>query len=98
MFLGRVVGRVWSSIKNPSLEAQRLLVVQPVSADGAPAGKRIICADGTGRAGAGELIYWCRGREASYAFLPQEIPVDTAIVGIIDSLNIPPPKTGEPPC
>lgn len=87
MFLGRVVGRVWSTVKNPSLSGQRLLVVQPVMPDGAPRGKQLICADATG-AGAGELIYWCRGRESSFPFLPEEVPTDATIVGIVDEINL----------
>ena len=87
MFLGRVVGRVWSTIKNPSLHAQRFLVVQPVTPDGTPHGKQLICMDTTG-AGAGELIYWCRGRESSFPFLPEEVPTDATIVGIVDEINL----------
>ncbi len=87
MLLGRVVGRVWSTVKSPALEGQRLLVVQPLTADLTPAGKRLICTDCTG-AGAGELVYYTRGREASYAFLPLEVPSDNTIVGIVDELHL----------
>lgn len=87
MYLGRVVGRVWSTAKDANLTGHRLLVVQPLTARLEPAGKRLICADSTG-AGAGELIYWCRGREASFPFLPAEVPVDTTVVGIVDSVDV----------
>ena len=87
MFLGRVVGRLWSTVKNKGLDAQRLLVVQPVTPEGKPTGKLLICTDSTG-AGAGELIYWCRGRESSFPFLPAEVPTDTTIVGIIDEVHV----------
>jgi microcompartment protein CcmK/EutM len=87
MYLGRVVGRVWSSIKNPGLNSQRLLVVQPVSPQGDPNGKTLICTDATG-AGAGELIYWVRGREASFPFAPEEVPSDACIVGIVDEVHL----------
>ena len=73
MFLGRVVGCVWSTAKSPGLEGQRLLVVQPLTPELASTGKRLICTDSTG-AGAGETVYWCRGREASFPFLPAEVP------------------------
>ena len=85
MYLGRVVGRVWSTVKDSNLTGQRLLVIQPLTPRLEPAGKRLICADCTG-AGAGELIYWCRGKEASFPFLPAEVPVDTTVVGIVDSV------------
>jgi ethanolamine utilization protein EutN len=87
MFLGRVVGKVWCTTKLPALDSQRMLVVQPVSPEGAPNGRQIICLDVTG-AGAGELIYWCRGRESSFPFLPAEVPVDATIVGIVDEVNM----------
>jgi len=87
VFLGRVIGRVWSTVKTPSLSGQRLLVVQPVMPAGAPAGRQLICTDPTG-AGAGELIYWCRGRESSFPFLPDEVPTDATIVGILDEVKL----------
>jgi ethanolamine utilization protein EutN len=76
MLLGRVVGCVWSTIKDSHLEGQRLLLVQPMTPELKPTGKRLVCADWTG-AGAGELVYWTRSKEASYAFLPAEVPVDS---------------------
>jgi ethanolamine utilization protein EutN len=87
MYFGRVVGCVWSTMKDPHLLGQRLLVVQPLSPELEVKGKRIICADCTG-AGTGELVYWVRGKEASFPFLPQEPPVDTTIVGIVDSVHL----------
>jgi ethanolamine utilization protein EutN len=87
MYLGRVVGSVWATMKDLRLEGHRLLMVQPLTPELQPTGKRLICADWTG-AGAGELVYWTRSREASYAFLPQEVPVDSTIVGIVDSISV----------
>jgi microcompartment protein CcmK/EutM len=87
MQLGRVIGRVWSTVKAPNLEAQRLLIVQPVTPELKNTGKPLICTDAVG-AGAGELIYWCRGRESSFPFLPMEVPTDNTIVAIVDELHI----------
>lgn len=87
MQLGRVVGRVWSSVKNYGLTSQRLLVVQPVKADLTASGRCIVCTDCTG-AGAGELIYWVRGREASFPFTPEDVASDATIVGIVDEVNL----------
>jgi ethanolamine utilization protein EutN len=87
MQLGKVVGRVWSTVKNRSLESQRLLIVQPLTTDLQETGKQLICTDATG-AGAGELIYWCRGKEASFPFLPVEVPTEATIVGIVDELKV----------
>jgi ethanolamine utilization protein EutN len=87
MQLGRVVGRLWCTVKDNNLNGQRLLVVQPVTPEMKNTGKQLVCADATG-AGAGELIYWCRGKESSFPFLPDEVPVDAVIVGIIDEMHV----------
>jgi ethanolamine utilization protein EutN len=87
MYLGRVVGRVWSTVKDPALHAQRLLIVQPVTPEGAPTGKQLVVTDSVG-AGAGELVYWSKGKESSFPFLPAEVPTEMTIVGIVDSLQV----------
>lgn len=87
MLLGRVIGSVWSTVKDPRLDGRRFVVVQPLTPELKPTGKRLVCADWTG-AGAGETIYWTRSREASYAFLPDEVPVDATITGIVDSIHL----------
>ena len=87
MFLGRVIGCVWATAKNPSLEGLRLLLVQPLTPELQNTGKRLVCTDSTG-AGAGELVYWVRGREASMPFLPRLVPADATIVGIVDEVQV----------
>ncbi len=87
MYLGRVVGCVWSTIKNQSLTGLRMLVVQPLTPELKNTGKPLICTDSTG-AGPGEVIYWVRGKEASFPFGTSEPPVDTTIVGIVDSVHV----------
>jgi ethanolamine utilization protein EutN len=64
-----------------------MLVIQPLTPELANTGQRLICTDCTG-AGAGELIYWVRGREASYALLPAEPATDTTVVAIVDSVHL----------
>src|SRR2546421_5553794 len=86
MYLGRVVGSVWAPVKNPAMTGCRMLVVQPLTPELGNTGKPLICTDCTG-AGAGELVYWVRGKEASFPFLPQEAPTDTTVVGIVDSVD-----------
>jgi len=88
MILGRVIGKVVSTIKDGSLTGQRLLIVQPIDRHGQPKGKPIVALDSVG-AGAGEMVYWCKGKEASFPFLPAEVPTETTIVGIVDAVNIP---------
>ena len=87
MYLGRVVGCVWATVKNKGLDGQRMLIVQPMTPELKPTGKRLVCTDCTG-AGAGELVYWCRGKESSFPFLPDEVPTDTTIVGIVDRVDV----------
>ena len=95
MNFGRVVGCVWATVKHPHLVGQRLLVVQPLTPQLKKTGKQLICGDSTG-AGAGELVYWVRGKEASFPFLPKEPPLDTTIVGIVDEVHVPMPPASAP--
>jgi ethanolamine utilization protein EutN len=91
MQIGRVIGNVVATMKNSSLEGQRLLIVQPLTPDLQNTGKQIICTDAAG-VGAGELIYWCRGKEASFPFRPAEVPTEATIVGVIDEIHISEPR------
>jgi microcompartment protein CcmK/EutM len=88
MLLGRVIGKVVATMKNESLSGHRFLIVQPLGRNGRDKGKPLVALDSVG-AGAGEKVYWCRGREASFPFLPAEVPTETTIVGIVDRVNIP---------
>lgn len=87
MYLGKVVGCVWSTAKDERLTGQRLLIVQPLTPELQPTGKKLICTDCTG-AGAGELVYYCGGKESSFPFLPAEVPTDRTIVGIVDAVHL----------
>jgi ethanolamine utilization protein EutN len=87
MLLGRVVGCVWATVKDSHLEGQRLLLVEALTPELKPTGKRLVCADWTG-AGPGELVYWTRSKEASLAFLPAEVPTDATITGIVDAIHV----------
>ena len=88
MLLGRVVGNVVSTIKHPGLVGRKLLIVQPIDRNGRDKGRALVALDAVG-AGAGETVYWCRGREAGFPVLPDEVPTEAAIVGIVDAINIP---------
>ena len=58
-------------------------MIQPLRPDRSPAGRPIVAVDSVG-AGAGEDVFYVRGREASFPFLPDEVPTDAAIIGIVD--------------
>ena len=83
MQLARVVGDVVATVKDPALAAHKLLVLQPVTPDRAPAGRTLVATDCVG-AGVGEHVFFVRGREASFPFLPAEPPTDACVVGIVD--------------
>jgi microcompartment protein CcmK/EutM len=88
MQIGRVIGNVVCTIKSPPLEGKKLLVVQPQDRSGKDHGKPLVAIDAVG-AGAGETVYWCRGREASMPWYPeQEVPTEASIVGIIDEIHL----------
>ena len=84
MQIARVIGTVVSTVKNETLEGRKFLLVQTLDADLNDKGKPQIALDAVG-AGVGELVFWCRGKEASFPFKRDETPTDCTIVGIIDS-------------
>ena len=83
MQLARVLGEVVSTVKDPNLTGQKLLVLQPLSASGDPVGRTLVALDSVG-AGAGENVFFVRGREAAFPFYPSEPPTDAAVIGIVD--------------
>lgn len=87
MQLARVVGTVVATRKDEALRGVKLLVVQPLAADGRPAGAPFVATDAIG-AGAGEEVFWVRGREAAIPFAPDEVPADATLVGIVDHWNV----------
>ncbi len=89
MLLGRVIGTVVPAVVSEGLEGVSMLWVQPLTKQGEPAGRPIVCADSTRMAGPGELIYYESSREAALALDPWFVPVDDAIVGIVDGVHLP---------
>lgn len=83
MELAKVIGRVMATVKDPSLEGVRLLVVQPQTAAGEPVGEPMIAADAL-QAGPGDIVSWVTGREAAMALPVKFSPVDCAVVSIVD--------------
>ena len=87
MDLARVIGRVVCTHKNGSLDGRKLLLVQPVTVEGRDTGKPLVAIDAVG-AGAGERVFYVTGREASFAFIPDHVPTDASIVGIVDRVDL----------
>ena len=94
MQLGRVVGTVVTSTISPGLEGVRLLIVQPLDREQNPKGRAVVAADGVASAGPGEAVYFVASREAALAMPETFVPVDHAIVGIVDAFE---PLQGEKP-
>ena len=88
MMLARVVGEVVSTIKRPQFEGAKLLILQPETPDGAAAGTAILAIDSVG-AGRGELVIAVlEGRAAGEALGRKLAPVDAAILGIVDQVDV----------
>lgn len=85
MQLARVIGTVVASQKYEGLEGVKFLLVQPLDHALQPQGAPSVAAD-TVRAGPGELVYTVGSREAALAMDPWFVPVDLAIVGIVDDV------------
>lgn len=95
MLLGRIVGTVVPCVVVPGLEGVPMLLVQPLDKHGRPKGKVLVAADSTRMAGPGELVAYEGGREAALALDPWFVPVDHAVVAIVDTLHV--PGKGEKP-
>jgi ethanolamine utilization protein EutN len=97
--LARVTGTVVASVKVPGLEGVRLLLVQPLDRRRQPVGAQVVAADAVHMAGPGELVYIVAAREAAQAMPDPFVPVDHAIVGIVDAVRsvADDDTAGEPP-
>ena len=89
MQLARVIGNVVSTHKDESLTGQKLLVLQPVSPLRKEIGRPVVAA------GVGEEVFFVRGREATFPFLPDQVTTDANVVGIVDQWSYQ-PETQEP--
>jgi microcompartment protein CcmK/EutM len=81
--LARVIGAVVATQKDPTFEGLKLLLIQPLAANGAETGRALVAVDSVG-AGVGEHVFFVRGKEASFPFHPIEVAADAGIVGIVD--------------
>jgi microcompartment protein CcmK/EutM len=88
MQFARVIGTLVATRKATGLEGIKFLVVQPLDKHRQPVGEPVIAADGTAQAGPGELVFIIGSREAALAMPEPFVPVDHAIVGIVDQVDI----------
>jgi ethanolamine utilization protein EutN len=87
MLLGRVIGTLVPAMLVDELYATPLLWVQPLNREEQPDGEPLVCADGTRMAGPGQVVYWVASREAVLTLDPWFVPVDDAIVGLVDEVH-----------
>jgi ethanolamine utilization protein EutN len=93
MFLARVIGSVVSTKKDDTMRGQKLLLLRPLLVDEAnPAQFRngantIVAVDALG-AGNGDLVLFCQGSSARQAFGMKQLPVDAAVVGLVDTVEV----------
>lgn len=87
MLLGRVIGQVVPCVVVPGLEGVPMLLIQPLDKRMQPKGSTLVAADSTRMAGPGELIAYEGGREAAMALETTFVPVDHAIIAIVDGVS-----------
>lgn len=88
MQLARVIGTVVASQKYEGLTGIKFLIVQPLTKQQQPVGEPVVAADATAQAGPGELVFIVGSREAAQALPITFVPVDHAIVGIVDEVAV----------
>ena len=88
MQLAKVIGDIVATQKDANLSGIRLMLLQPLGPDLKATGRTLVALDAIG-AGIGEIVFFVRGKEASFPFYPQEVPTDAGIVGIVDQIDTP---------
>jgi ethanolamine utilization protein EutN len=88
MQLARVIGTVVATEKYEGLEGIKFLIVQPLNKHQEAVGEPVVAADATAQAGPGELVFIVGSREAAQALPIKFVPVDDAVVGIVDDVDV----------
>jgi ethanolamine utilization protein EutN len=95
MQLARVIGTVVASTRVEGLEGVRFLLLQPLDKTQQPKGTPLVAADAIAMAGPGELVTFVASREAAVAMPETFVPVDHAILGIVDAVDLNSPDLDE---
>jgi ethanolamine utilization protein EutN len=88
MQLARVVGTVVSTVKNAKFEGAKLLLVQPLTLDDQPRGTALLAIDALGAGVHEKVLIVMEGRAAGEALGRKRAPVDAAVVGIVDTVDV----------
>jgi len=87
MKLGRVIGTLVSHTKSDGLDGLKLLIVRPLTSRLEVEGEPFVATDASDQAGPGTLVTYESSREAALLHAPRFVPVDKAIVGIVDDYS-----------
>lgn len=87
MRFARVIGNLVATQKYRGLDGVRFLIVQPLDINRQPEGEPYVAADATAQAGPGELVFVIASKEAAMALPVSFVPVDAAVVGIVDDVD-----------
>ena len=87
MVLGKVIGTLIASRKEPTLDGCKLLLVRACDVDGHPTGATVVAVDAVG-AGVGEVVLYCSGSSARQTQATQNKPVDATIMAIVDAVTV----------
>src|SRR5262245_52477928 len=87
MKFARIIGNLVASQKYKGLEGVKFLIVQPLNIHREPDGEPYVAADATRQAGEGELVFVIASKEAAFALPVEFVPVDAAVVGIVDDVD-----------
>lgn len=92
MFLAKVIGQVVATQKDEKLRGSKLLVLRPLQIDPSnPANlvenkNTVVAVDNCG-AGVGQVVMFCQGSSARQAYGMKELPIDAAVIGLVDSVE-----------
>ncbi len=87
MLLGKVIGTVVSTRKEPELEGLKLLVVRGIDVEGAPTSTLVVAIDAVG-AGVGEVVLYASGSSARQTQVTKDRPVDATVMAIVDQVEV----------
>ena len=87
MYFAKVIGTVWATRKDESLQSLKLQFIQPLNAHRENSGDPIVAVDTVG-AGPGETVLYITSREATIPLPVEMSPVDASIIGIVDRIDV----------
>lgn len=89
MNFARVIGHIWATAKDDSMTGLRMFIIQPLTSDMKEVGKPLISVD-TVDSGPGDIVYFVTSNESVFPIPPDFAPVDCAIVGLVERIDLPP--------